>query len=346
MSVSDIILIIISGLGVIHGLFLSIFLWIYTKGNSLSNKLLSCLLVVLSFRIGKSVFLEFAENLDVKMIFSGLATIMAIGPLFYFYTKSCTNKTFQFKKKYWVQFIPAVLGIIFGLWLKEAHLKILPLWFFAALFGSYYLHFLGYLISSFRYIRRLKAQMSQDVYKLLTLLCYSLFAIWVVYVLNLFDEIVPYIVGPILYSLVAYVVSFIVIRNRYIDKIDQTKYKTTPISDEQIESIYSKTLNIIEGESQYKNPELTLKTLSGDLHVSTQVLSMVINQKSKMNYNSFINSYRIKEASRLLGDEDHNNLTVASIAFEVGFNSISSFNTAFKKQVGQTPQVYRKQLSK
>jgi AraC-like DNA-binding protein len=346
MSASDIILIIISGLGVIHGLFLSIFLWIYTKGNSLSNKILSCLLIVLSFRIGKSVFLEFAENLDVKLIFTGLATIMAIGPLFFLFVKSCINKSFRFKRQYWVQFFPSILGIGFGLWLEETHLKTLPLWFFACLFGLYYLHFIGYLIASFQYIRKLKGQISLDVYKLLTLLNYSLFTIWVVYVLNLFDETVPYIVGPILYSLVAYVVSFIVIRNGYIDKVDQTKYKTTPVSEEQLESLFSRVQDIIEGESQYKNAELTLKSLSKDLHVSTQVLSMAINLKSKMNYNSFINSYRIKEASRLFNNEDHKNLTVAAIAFEVGFNSISSFNTAFKKQVGQTPQAYRKQLSK
>jgi AraC-like DNA-binding protein len=346
MSASDIILIIISGLGVIHGLFLSIFLWIYTKGNSLSNKILSCLLIVLSFRIGKSVFLEFAENLDVKLIFTGLATIMAIGPLFFLFVKSCINKSFRFKRQYWVQFFPSILGIGFGLWLEETHLKTLPLWFFACLFGLYYLHFIGYLIASFQYIRKLKGQISLDVYKLLTLLNYSLFTIWVVYVLNLFDETVPYIVGPILYSLVAYVVSFIVIRNGYIDKVDQTKYKTTPVSEEQLESLFSRVQDIIEGESQYKNAELTLKSLSKDLHVSTQVLSMAINLKSKMNYNSFINSYRIKEASRLFKNEDHKNLTVAAIAFEVGFNSISSFNTAFKKQVGQTPQAYRKQLSK
>jgi AraC-like DNA-binding protein len=346
MSASDITLIIISGLGVIHGLFLSIFLWFYSKGNSLSNKILSCLLVVLSFRIGKSVFLEFAENLDVKMIFTGLATIMAIGPLFYLFTKSCTVKSFQFRKISLAQFIPAVLGIGFGLWLEESHLETLPLWFFASLFATYYLHFVGYLIVSIRYIRKQKELMSQDVYKLLTLLYYSLFAIWVVYVLNLFDENVPYIVGPILYSIVAYVVSFIVIQNGYIERIDKTKYKTTPVSEEQLENIFSRTLNIIEGESQYKNSEITLKSLSGELHVSTQVLSMAVNQKSKMNFNSFINSYRIKEASRLFENEAHSHLTVAAIAFEVGFNSISSFNTAFKKQIGLTPQAYRKQSTK
>ncbi len=63
MSATDILLIIVSGLGVIHGLYLAIFLWLYPKGNSLSNKLLTALLLVLSFRVGKSVFLySFLSN--------------------------------------------------------------------------------------------------------------------------------------------------------------------------------------------------------------------------------------------------------------------------------------------
>jgi len=71
MGAYDIILVIVSGLGVIHGLFLAIFLWAYPKGNLLANKLLSALLITLSFRVGKSVFLEFTQDLDVKIVFVG-----------------------------------------------------------------------------------------------------------------------------------------------------------------------------------------------------------------------------------------------------------------------------------
>ena len=345
MLVSDIILILISGLGVIHGLFLSIFLWNYRKGNILSNKLLSLLLGVLSFRIGKSVILEFADNIDVKLIFIGLGTIMAIGPLFYLFTLSATKKSFQIKKIHLVQFLPMVLGICFGFWINESDTKTIPIWIFACIFLSYYAHFMVYLLICFRYTRKLKKEISQDIYKLLMLFFYSLLIIWVVYFLNLVDEIVPYIVGPLLYSIVAYAVSFIVISKGYLEKIDFTKYKTTPVSDEQIDTIYTKALKIIEQDLQYKNSEISLKLISETIHVSTQVLSMVINQKSEMNFNSFINSFRIKEAAKLFESSKSEHLTIAAIAFEVGFNSISSFNTAFKKQLGQTPQVYRKQFT-
>jgi AraC-like DNA-binding protein len=59
-----------------------------------------------------------------------------------------------------------------------------------------------------------------------------------------------------------------------------------------------------------------------------------------------VNAFRIEEAKRLLHQEEFKNQTIASIAFEVGFNSISSFNTAFKKATGETPMAYRQRLSK
>lgn len=343
----DITLVIISGLGVLHGLFLALFLWAYRKGNSLSNKLLSALLIVLSFRVGKSVFLAFTENIDIKIIFVGLSTIMAIGPLYYLFALSCTRKSFRLTRKHFLHFIPAIIGLLIGLQLEEHHTATLPFALFVTLFASYYFHFLIYLFFSYRYVLQQKnAGLSVDTFALLRLFFYGLLSIWVAYVLNLFDEAIPYVIGPILYSIVAYVISFIVISKGYIATIDHVKYKTTPVSDEQSDHIYARVLKLVLDEKQFQNADLTLKSLSESINVSPQILSQVINQKSAMNFNSFVNTFRIEESKRLLHQEEFKNQTIASIAYEVGFNSISSFNTAFKKQTGETPMAYRQQLSK
>ena len=138
MSAYDIILVVVSGLGVIHGIFLALFLWGYRKGNSLSNKLLSALLVVLSLRVGKSVFLEFTDSVDIKIIFAGLSTIMAIGPLYFLFALSCTRKAFRLTTMHAIHFIPAILGFIIGLLLEERHTVTLPFALFATLFIVYY----------------------------------------------------------------------------------------------------------------------------------------------------------------------------------------------------------------
>ena len=343
MSASQILLVLISGLGVIHGLFLAIFLWSYQKGNPLANRLLAILLIVLSFRIGKSVFLEFLTNLDAKLIFIGLGTLMAIGPLFYLFANASANKAFRWTSKQLFHFIPALLAVIFGFWIRDQHMTTLPKGLFLILFLTYYSHYLIYLLKTKRFIdQQRKKGLNEGTYQLLTLLFYGLLIIWIAYVLNLFDEIVPYIVGPVLYSVVAYAISFIVISKGLLVPTGQEKYKTTKVSEEQMAQLFDKTIDLVVNQKQYKDPDLTLKALSNQLHVSTQVLSMVINQKSGKNFNAFINQHRVEEAIQLLQDNQYKNQNISAIAFEAGFNSISSFNTAFKKHTDTTPAQYRK----
>ncbi|QSE96475.1 helix-turn-helix domain-containing protein [Fulvivirga lutea] len=346
MPFSDIVLVIISGLGVIHGLFLAVFLFTYTKGNSLTNKLLAYLLLILSFRIGKSVFLEFAEDLHTKIIFIGLATMFMIGPLFLMMVKTLTDQSFTVKSKHYLHFIPALIGLIFGFWMEEVYLSIYPIWLFAIAFLTYYLHLLIYLLIGFLTAKKNSDNLNQSGFKLIKLLFFGLIIIWFAYVLNLFDDDIPYIIGPILYSMAAYTISFIVIKEGLIEKVNSIKYKTTSATDEQINELYHKVEKLIEEESLFENADLTLQSLSSSMRVSPQLLSMAINKKANQNFNSFINQFRIEKAKSLFENEAFNNRTISSIAFDVGFNSISSFNTAFKKLTKETPNSYRNKFIK
>ncbi|MEQ8925063.1 MAG: helix-turn-helix domain-containing protein [Fulvivirga sp.] len=345
MPFSDIVLIIISGLGVIHGLFLAIFLFTYSKGKRLTNQLLALLLLILSFRIGKSVILEFAEDLDTKIIFIGLATMFLIGPLFLFFVNSLIKNSFKIHARHYLHFIPACFGIGFGLWMEEEFMSIYPIWFFGLAFLSYYLHLLIYLFVGYFSAKRNVNDVNSNAFKLIKLLFFGLLIIWVAYVLNLFDDDIPYVIGPILYSIAAYTISFIVIKDGLIEKMNSVKYKTTSASTDQIEELYNKVVKLISDEKQFENTELTLQSLSSSLNVSPQLLSMAINKKANMNFNSFVNGYRIDKAKSLLASESYKNHTISSIAYDSGFNSISSFNTAFKKITGKTPQNYRNQFS-
>ncbi|GAA0877573.1 hypothetical protein GCM10009119_05410 [Algoriphagus jejuensis] len=203
-------------------------------------------------------------------------------------------------------------------------------------YAIYYGHYIGYVLYSYR-----SAPKEKSGYQLFRLIFFGLLAIWVVYILNLFDEDIPYIIGPVLYSVVAYSISFVVIRNRFIDKVDHEKYKSTQISESHGEEIYAKIQNLMVEEKAFKNAEMTLKSLSEQFHQSPQIISMVINQKSGKNFNTFINHYRVEEATKQLRDPKLEHYTISAIAMESGFNSISSFNSAFKKQTGLTPLAFR-----
>jgi AraC-like DNA-binding protein len=54
----------------------------------------------------------------------------------------------------------------------------------------------------------------------------------------------------------------------------------------------------------------------------------------------YLREYRLTMAARLLLASD---ASILSIAEEVGFDNLSYFNRAFKKEYGMTPSKYRKQ---
>jgi AraC-like DNA-binding protein len=92
----------------------------------------------------------------------------------------------------------------------------------------------------------------------------------------------------------------------------------------------------------YLNPNLTIQNLADQLNKPVRELSILINYNFDQHFYDFINSYRIEKAKKLLKNTSSKDLMVFEIFYDVGFNSKSSFNTAFKKQVGKTPTQYRK----
>ncbi|NAS29877.1 helix-turn-helix domain-containing protein [Flavobacteriaceae bacterium R38] len=98
----------------------------------------------------------------------------------------------------------------------------------------------------------------------------------------------------------------------------------------------------MDKEEPFLDPSLTIQHLSDKINIPVRDLSILINHKLGQHFFDFVNEYRIKKAMSILKDPSKNKLTVLEILYEVGFNSKSSFNTAFKKHTGVTPTVYRK----
>jgi len=98
----------------------------------------------------------------------------------------------------------------------------------------------------------------------------------------------------------------------------------------------------MEKEKPYLDFGLTLQKLSIQTDIPEKELSILINHQLNKHFFDFINEYRINDAKTLLQDPAKKGLTVLEILYEVGFNSKSSFYTAFKKATNQTPTAYRK----
>ncbi|KAB1228736.1 AraC family transcriptional regulator [Chryseobacterium viscerum] len=101
-------------------------------------------------------------------------------------------------------------------------------------------------------------------------------------------------------------------------------------------------LKFMETEKPYLDDKLTLQKLAKQIDIPEKQLSGLINQHTGKHFFDFINEFRINKAKAILKDQPQ--LTVLEVLYEVGFNSKSSFYTAFKKETGVTPTDYRKSM--
>jgi len=102
----------------------------------------------------------------------------------------------------------------------------------------------------------------------------------------------------------------------------------------------------MQQDKLYEDAELTLSQLAKKLSTNTSVLSKVINQGFGLNFNDFVNEYRIHAVIDLLKAGEHKNQTLLGIAFDCGFNSKATFNRAFKKRTGLSPKEWLANNSK
>lgn len=106
-----------------------------------------------------------------------------------------------------------------------------------------------------------------------------------------------------------------------------------------IDKLESRLSELMEVKKVYQNEELTLETLAEKLELHPRQLSEFLNGIKLTSFNSFLHSYRIKEAKELL--IKYPEMKVSDVCFEVGYKSLSSFYEAFKKEQKLTTSEFR-----
>lgn len=177
---------------------------------------------------------------------------------------------------------------------------------------------------------------------LLMVLCVFRFTVSNIIKLDTYKEMIS-IVNSILALIFIYLISIFGIRNRSILELNHNIPKTSNKKNEELEeSDFLKLKELVEKEQLFKNTNLSIYVLSELSGLSVRKISQLINYFHENNFNSFINSFRINEAKKMINSKDFKHYTIEAIAKEVGFNSKSSFNTYFKNQEGMTPTAYKK----
>ncbi|MFE8425125.1 AraC family transcriptional regulator [Tenacibaculum sp. ZH5_bin.1] len=127
-------------------------------------------------------------------------------------------------------------------------------------------------------------------------------------------------------------------------KVIQEKYKNSSLSKEDRSSYKQKILKEIEEEKIYLNHNLTQASFAKKLSLSSHHLSEVFSFEFDKNFYQLINSYRIKEAKKMLQLSTSKDHKILAVAYDSGFKSKTTFNRVFKEQTGYTPSEYRKKL--
>jgi AraC-like DNA-binding protein len=115
-----------------------------------------------------------------------------------------------------------------------------------------------------------------------------------------------------------------------------------PTIVESTDPMITNLLDRMQDERLYADHDLRVAKLADMVGLPEHRLRKKINkQLGYRNFNQFVNRYRIEEAGQRLNKEP--TIPVLSVALDVGFRSISSFNTAFQSQFGMSPTEYRRQ---
>jgi len=124
------------------------------------------------------------------------------------------------------------------------------------------------------------------------------------------------------------------------DTARKGKYERSALSEEQSARIASKIERAMNDDRLYANPNLSLRDLADHLRVSANYVSQTLNETLGKSFFDYVNQWRIKAAKPRVATGKE---TILNIAYDVGFNSRSSFYKAFKAETGQTPTTFRKQ---
>ncbi len=300
--------------------------------------MLGFLLLVFTARIIKSVSYYFAEDHSISPLVEniGYAANLAIFPLLWFYLHLFMVKDRDFRwLKGGIHLLPSILVLFFSpalgpdFWLKQNGYT-----FSLIIMGAYIpfcLHIVKKNLQSISFIRQ----------KWIISLTAGVTLVWLAYAANFFSGLVSYITGPVIFSFVIYYMSYMGLKHNSIFH-QEDRYKNSSFTAMEIDQCFEKLDKLMETGMPYRDVKLTLPNLAKQLMVSPNLLSQTINQRTKMNFPDFINSYRVRYALELLNSPAHCTHKISAIAYDTGFNTLSAFNTAFRKFTQMTPSGFRK----
>lgn len=343
MEFNQNLLFFFSALGAFNGVCLGLYFLFLAKPKHVSNRFLGVMLLMMSFRIGKSVIFYFNPDLAFIYLQLGLTACFFVGPFLFFYVSSIVIPKSKITSR-WIYHILllAPMIVIFGILYPFE--KFVHLWRHYVIYGIYLQWFFYILASGWvlrsRFFKLFSAnrKMSAQEIWLLSVFVGNL-VIWAAYY---FTNITYYLVGALTFSFLFYLLALLVFFNRKKNGsifIPEQRYADKRISDEDANSMIRKLNSLMRNEEPHVNANLKSSDVAKKMNVSVHQLSQLLNDNLGKSFPIYVNEFRISKAKELLNSRT--NLTLEAIGYESGFNSKSTFFSTFKKLTGMTPSQFR-----
>lgn len=149
----------------------------------------------------------------------------------------------------------------------------------------------------------------------------------------------------VLLALSIFVIVWIYLKHNSVNKeegneISENKTYQIILEEEKL-FIDNKLKQLFEDEKIYLKSNLSLRVLSNEINCSEKKLSHYFNTVLETKFYTYLNTYRIKEAQKMLKSEQYKSLSIEGISMECGYRSRSAFYKAFKEITGKTPKQFK-----
>ncbi|KRA17459.1 helix-turn-helix transcriptional regulator [Lysobacter sp. Root604] len=176
----------------------------------------------------------------------------------------------------------------------------------------------------------------------------SQIVIWCIAVVQWLARI-PWIDYPLIYGAVVgwvFVVGYLSLRQVAVAaepapaSVEEARAEEPAADDPRFPAVEARLAQLMAQEQLYREPALTIGHLAKRSGYPEYLVSAVINRRFEGHFWDYINRQRVEAARACLADPDEAR-TILDIAYACGYTSKSTFNAAFKRQLGQTPSAYR-----
>lgn len=365
-------------LGAINGLVIGITLLTLKNGNLIATRIYGVNVLLLGIMIfeefAQSMLVQFRYP---HLMSLGDGLLLIVAPLVYLYTLFILEKKKKLVLNDLIHGLPFLLFtlVLMPFYLQTADYKLEhtnydPTGLISACKG---LIAFSYFFASLYHIIKITKKKNKEEFPvnnlknilwhkrlLVTVLIVSLLALFLdsLWRNGIKMQLDPDTIIALLTSILVYINSIILIRNPFllwkapdfpekgIELVNKKlsirkKYKTSPLTDEDLKRNINILLEVMDQKKPYLNPNFTPRDLELITKIKVYYLSQTLSVVLNKNFSEFVNAYRVKEAKRLLLDPHKQKETILTIAFESGFNSKSSFNRIFKLHTGKTPSQFR-----